>query len=304
MVLLVVAVAVAALVDGAASRAARGPPRLAGGRAARPVRRFGAARRRPGHAAGAGPGDVLAARGEPAAGARRRRADRRLRRRGSLRRRRLRRHRHRGRRRRVLDADGRAQAGRPRPTGADRRRQAGRRAGAAARTRPRRPARPRRSRRPTNCAARCCRRSATTCAPRWPPPRPRCRACAADDVGFSAEDTAELLATVEESIDQLTALVGNLLDSSRLAAGVVRPELQAGLPRGGRAARAARHQPRRNRIRSQRTGPGQGRRRRRGGDGRRRSARTGAGQPRSTTRCATRPTAWCGSTPDGSATAC
>jgi two-component system sensor histidine kinase KdpD len=48
----------------------------------------------------------------------------------------------------------------------------------------------------------------------------------ADDVGFSPEDTAELLATVEESVDQLTALVGNLLDSSRLAAGVVRPELR------------------------------------------------------------------------------
>ena len=48
-----------------------------------------------------------------------------------------------------------------------------------------------------------------------------------DDVNFSPEDTAELLATVEESVDQLTALVGNLLDSSRLAAGVVRPELRA-----------------------------------------------------------------------------
>ncbi|MGE0783066.1 DUF4118 domain-containing protein [Mycolicibacterium sp.] len=47
-----------------------------------------------------------------------------------------------------------------------------------------------------------------------------------DDVGFSAEDTAELLATVEESVDQLSGLVGNLLDSSRLAAGVVRPDLQ------------------------------------------------------------------------------
>jgi two-component system, OmpR family, sensor histidine kinase KdpD len=46
-----------------------------------------------------------------------------------------------------------------------------------------------------------------------------------DDVEFSAEDTAELLATVEESIDQLTALVGNLLDSSRLAAGVIAPNL-------------------------------------------------------------------------------
>ena len=47
-----------------------------------------------------------------------------------------------------------------------------------------------------------------------------------DDVDFSAEDTAELLATIEESVDQLTALVGNLLDSSRLAAGVLRPQLR------------------------------------------------------------------------------
>jgi two-component system sensor histidine kinase KdpD len=46
-----------------------------------------------------------------------------------------------------------------------------------------------------------------------------------DDVDFSPADTAELLATIEESIDQLTALVGNLLDSSRLAAGVVSPDL-------------------------------------------------------------------------------
>ena len=45
------------------------------------------------------------------------------------------------------------------------------------------------------------------------------------DVDFSPEDTGELLATIEESIDQLTALVGNLLDSSRLAAGAVRPAL-------------------------------------------------------------------------------
>lgn len=47
----------------------------------------------------------------------------------------------------------------------------------------------------------------------------------ADDVAFSADDTAELLATIEESIDQLTALVGNLLDSSRLATGVIHPQL-------------------------------------------------------------------------------
>lgn len=48
----------------------------------------------------------------------------------------------------------------------------------------------------------------------------------AEDVAFSPEDTGELLATIEESIDQLTALVGNLLDSSRLAAGVVQPEVR------------------------------------------------------------------------------
>jgi len=65
-----------------------------------------------------------------------------------------------------------------------------------------------------------------------------------EDIDFSPEDTAELLATVEESVDQLTGLVGNLLDSSRLAAGVVRPELRVvyleeavhrailGIPRG------------------------------------------------------------------------
>ncbi|KZS61044.1 histidine kinase [Mycobacterium kansasii] len=48
----------------------------------------------------------------------------------------------------------------------------------------------------------------------------------AHDIAFSPADTAELLATIEESIDALTALVGNLLDSSRLAAGVLRPDLQ------------------------------------------------------------------------------
>jgi two-component system sensor histidine kinase KdpD len=44
------------------------------------------------------------------------------------------------------------------------------------------------------------------------------------DVEFSPDDVAELLATIEESADQLTALVGNLLDSSRLAAGVIAPQ--------------------------------------------------------------------------------
>ena len=39
-------------------------------------------------------------------------------------------------------------------------------------------------------------------------------------------DTAESAATIEESIDRLTALAGNLSDSSRLAAEVIRPELR------------------------------------------------------------------------------
>lgn len=47
-----------------------------------------------------------------------------------------------------------------------------------------------------------------------------------DDIEFSPEDTTELLETIEESVDQLTALVGNLLDSSRLAVGVVSPQLR------------------------------------------------------------------------------
>lgn len=41
------------------------------------------------------------------------------------------------------------------------------------------------------------------------------------EVDFGPEDTKELMAGVEESIDQLTTLVTNLLDSSRLSAGAV-----------------------------------------------------------------------------------
>ncbi|TCO54890.1 sensor histidine kinase [Actinocrispum wychmicini] len=47
----------------------------------------------------------------------------------------------------------------------------------------------------------------------------------APDLELSEEDTAELLATVEESADRLTGLVDNLLDSSRLATGAVEPVL-------------------------------------------------------------------------------
>ena len=100
----------------------------------------------------------------------------------------------------------------------------------------------------------------------------------AEDVWFSPEDTGELLATVEESIDQLTSLVANLLDSSRLAAGVVRPAADRGLSRRGRAACARRHRGTQHELRARQPRPGQGGGRRDGCHGRRRSAGAGAVQ--------------------------
>ncbi|CAM05259.1 two-component system sensor histidine kinase KdpD [Saccharopolyspora erythraea NRRL 2338] len=47
----------------------------------------------------------------------------------------------------------------------------------------------------------------------------------APDLRLSEEDTTELLTGVEESADRLTALVDNLLDSSRLATGAIVPRL-------------------------------------------------------------------------------
>jgi two-component system, OmpR family, sensor histidine kinase KdpD len=43
------------------------------------------------------------------------------------------------------------------------------------------------------------------------------------DVEWSAADVAEFLATIEDEADRLNALVGNLLDMSRLQAGVIEP---------------------------------------------------------------------------------
>ena len=100
-----------------------------------------------------------------------------------------------------------------------------------------------------------------------------------DDVDFSAEDTAELLATIEESIDQLTALVGNLLDSSRLAAGVVAPNAAPRLPGRDGAAGAGGNQQALHRFSQCRTRQGEGGGRRRGRHGRQRTARAGARQP-------------------------
>ncbi|MFD9893150.1 DUF4118 domain-containing protein [Amycolatopsis sp. NPDC059027] len=48
----------------------------------------------------------------------------------------------------------------------------------------------------------------------------------APDLSLSEEDNAELLETIEESADRLAGLIDNLLDSSRLATGAVRPHLR------------------------------------------------------------------------------
>jgi two-component system sensor histidine kinase KdpD len=47
------------------------------------------------------------------------------------------------------------------------------------------------------------------------------------DVSWSADDEAELLANIEQNADRLDALVGNLLDMSRLQAGSLAPFLRA-----------------------------------------------------------------------------
>lgn len=47
-----------------------------------------------------------------------------------------------------------------------------------------------------------------------------------DDLAWSDDERAELLATAEESLDRLTRLVENLLDMSRLEAGVITPAMR------------------------------------------------------------------------------
>ena len=46
------------------------------------------------------------------------------------------------------------------------------------------------------------------------------------DVEWSDEDVAQFLASIEDEADRLNALVGNLLDMSRLQAGVIEPLLR------------------------------------------------------------------------------
>jgi two-component system sensor histidine kinase KdpD len=48
-----------------------------------------------------------------------------------------------------------------------------------------------------------------------------------EDMRWSAEAEAEFLATIDEEVDRLDTVIGNLLDASRLEAGVIRPATRA-----------------------------------------------------------------------------
>ena len=63
------------------------------------------------------------------------------------------------------------------------------------------------------------------------------------DITWSEQDTDELLATADESLDKLTRLVENLLDMSRLQAGAMSVFPQAGRPRRGDRPRPRRPRP-------------------------------------------------------------
>ena len=89
-----------------------------------------------------------------------------------------------------------------------------------------RPLRPRRSPRATGCGRRCWRRSATTCARRSRRSRPASAACGRPTWHGREADQADLLATIEENADRLDALIGNLLDMSRLHTGSLQPFLR------------------------------------------------------------------------------
>ena len=138
----------------------------------------------------------------------------------------------------------------------------------------RRPPRPSGWRPATACAPPCSPPSATTCAPRWPGSRPPCRRCARTTSTSMTPTGPSSTVTIDESADRLTDLVDNLLDMSRLQAG-------RGQPRAEPRRRAGRRVPGseragRSRARPRRTGLA-GRPAAR--PGRSRTARAGGRQP-------------------------
>ena len=74
---------------------------------------------------------------------------------------------------------------------------------------------------PMPCAPRSSRRSPTTCGHRWRRSRPRPRACCRTTWPGATRSAPSSSATIDAESDRLNALVGNLLDMSRLQAGAV-----------------------------------------------------------------------------------
>ena len=66
------------------------------------------------------------------------------------------------------------------------------------------------------------------------------------DLDLVEADRDELVATADESLDRLTALIENLLDMSRLQAGAMAVRAPPGRPRGGRVPRPRRRRRRRS----------------------------------------------------------
>ncbi len=104
---------------------------------------------------------------------------------------------------------------------------------------------PRRSRRRTSCAPRSSPPFPTTCARRSPRSRRRSRACSSRTSTGRPRRSASSCETIDEETDRLNALVGNLLDMSRLQSGRARDQRDAGRARGG--APGGPSQPRRRR---------------------------------------------------------
>ena len=75
--------------------------------------------------------------------------------------------------------------------------------------------------RPIRCALRFCRPSAMICAAHSPPRWRRSAGSGLSGGTLTAEDRAELLATADESLQALSTLVTDLLDVSRVQAGVL-----------------------------------------------------------------------------------
>ena len=118
-------------------------------------------------------------------------------------------------------------------------------------SRRRRP-RPGRSPRPATCARRSSRPSRTTSARRSSGIKASVTSLLQEDVDWTPEARREFLVTIDEESDRLNALVGNLLDMSRLQTGALDVSLTAVGRRRGDSRGAREHRRPRRRCRGRR----------------------------------------------------